>query len=544
MRTDTYDKIHPQDQYNKILVDNVYPAEWNNPEPTGRYNLVVIGAGTAGLVSAAGAAGLGARVALVEKHLLGGDCLNMGCVPSKAIIRSSRAAADIHLAKKFGVSLNGNAEVDFPAVMERMRRLRSHISHNDSASRFQSLGIDVFLGEARFTAEDWIEVGGTKLNFSRAVIAAGARAVELPIKGLAEAGYLTNETVFSLTERPPRLAVIGGGPIGCEMAQAFRRLGSEVTVFQMTDHLLDREDMDAVDILQTAFLREGIKLFLKSKPEKIEITDQGKAITFDNGRKKETLVVDQILLGVGRAPNVEGLNLEAAGVDYDKHRGVFVNDYLQTSNRRIYAAGDICLSYKFTHTADATARIVIQNALFLGRKKLSALTIPWVTYTDPEIAHVGMYERDAEEKGIAVDTFTKPLGDVDRAILDGEDEGFVKIHLKKGTDKILGATVVARHAGEMINEISLAMIGNLGLRTIAAVIHPYPTQAEAIKHVADEYNRSRLTPFVKMAFNYWLSLRRTGFMGELENYAAYGKAYVRKGSSSIKEKLRQIMRQK
>lgn len=542
MKEDAYGKVHPKDQYNKILVDNVYPPEWENPEPTGRYNLVVIGAGTAGLVCAAGAAGLGAKVALIEKHLLGGDCLNMGCVPSKAIIRSSRTAAEILLASKFGVRLNGDSEIDFSAVMERMRRLRSQISHNDSASRFKSLGIDVFLGEGRFTAEDWIEVAGKQLNFSRAVIATGARAVQLPIEGLATAGYLTNETVFSLTERPARLAVIGGGPIGCEMAQAFHRLGSDVTIFQMTDHLLDREDMDAADILQTAFLREGIKLLLKSKPEKVQVTDEGKVITHEHGGKKEKVVVDQILLGVGRAPNVEGLKLEAAGVEYDKHRGVFVNDYLQTSNRRIYAAGDICLQYKFTHTADATARIVIQNALFLGRKKLSALTIPWVTYTDPEIAHVGMYERDAEETGIAVDTFTRPLSAVDRAALDGEEEGFVRIHLKKGTDKILGATVVARHAGEMINEISLAMVGKLGLKTIAAVIHPYPTQAEAIKHVADEYNRSRLTPFFKSVFSSWLSLRRTGFMGKLEDYIAYGKSHIREGYSLIKGKLRQLMR--
>ena len=226
MNEDAYGKVHPEDRYNKILVDNVYPPEWENPEPAGRYNLVVIGAGTAGLVCAAGAAGLGAKVALIEKHLLGGDCLNMGCVPSKAIIRSSRAAAEIRLATKFGVRLNGDSEIDFSAVMERMRRLRSQISHNDSASRFKSLGIDVFLGEGRFTAEDWIEVAGKQLNFSRAVIATGARAVQLPIEGLAAAGYLTNETVFSLTERPPRLAVIGGGPIGCEMAQAFHRLGS------------------------------------------------------------------------------------------------------------------------------------------------------------------------------------------------------------------------------------------------------------------------------------------------------------------------------
>ena len=542
MKEDAYGKVHPKDQYNKILVDNVYPPEWENPRSAGRYNLVVIGAGTAGLVCAAGAAGLGAKVALIEKHLLGGDCLNMGCVPSKAILRSSRAAAEIHMAGRFGVRLNGDSEVDFSAVMERMRRLRSRISHNDSARRFKGLGVDVYLGAGRFTGEDWIEVGGEQLNFSRAVIATGARAVELPIEGLAAAEYLTNETVFSLTERPNRLAVIGGGPIGCEMAQAFRRLGSDVTLFQMTDHLLDREDMDAADILQTAFLREGIRLLLKSKPEKVEVTGEGKVITFEHAGKSEKVVVDQILLGVGRAPNVEGLDLEVAGVDYDKHRGVFVNDHLQTSNRRIYAAGDICLQYKFTHTADVSARIVIQNALFLGHKKLSALTIPWVTYTDPEIAHVGLYERDAEEMGIAVDTLTKPLGAVDRATLDGEEEGFVRIHLKKGTDKILGATVVARHAGEMINEISLAMVGKLGLKTIAAVIHPYPTQAEAIKHLADEYNRSRLTPFLRSIFITWLSLRRTDFMGRLEDYAACGKSYIRKSYSLVKGKLRQILR--
>jgi len=518
METDSMPKVLPMDQYNKILVDNVHPPEWKNPEPSDRYNLVVIGAGTAGLVTAAGAAGLGARVALVEKHLLGGDCLNVGCVPSKCIIRSSRAAADVRAAAQFGVLLTAGADVDFPAVMERMRRLRSGISTLDSVRRFRDLGVDVFLGEAQFTGQDAITAGGKTLRFSKAAIATGARAVELPIEGLREAGYLTNETVFSLTERPKRLAVIGGGPVGSELAQAFHRLGSKVFVFQMSDHLLDREDSDAAEILRKTFLREGIELLLKTRPTTISITEQGKQITYEQDGRVGSVVVDEIFLGVGRAPNVEGLNLEAAGVEYDKRNGVIVNDYLQTTNPRVYAAGDICLQYKFTHMADATARIVIQNALFQGRKKLSALTIPWCTYTDPEIAHVGLYERDALDKGIPVDTFIKNLKEVDRAIADGEEDGFVKVHVKRGTDKIVGATIVARHAGEMINEISLAMVGGLGLKTLANVIHPYPTQAEAIRQVADAYSRTRLTPLVKTVLKFWLAVSRSNFLEKLKDY--------------------------
>lgn len=501
-------KILPEDRHNQVLLSNVSPTGWRDLEPAGRYNLVVIGAGTAGLVTAAGAAGLGAKVALIEKHLLGGDCLNYGCVPSKTIIRSSRSAEDVRSAGNFGVRVPDGVEVDFPAVMERMRKLRSQISFHDSAQRFRDLGIDVFLGEGRFTGRDSIQVGGKTLRFSKAVIATGARAVELPVEGLREAGYLTNETVFSLTERPKRLAVIGGGPIGSELSQAFHRLGSHVTIFEAGDHLLGREDVDAAEILQNRFIEEGVKLILKAKIKKISRTDEGKIITYARDGGEHKLVVDEILIGVGRAPNVEGLNLEAAGVNYDGKNGVIVNDNLRTTNPRIYAAGDICLQYKFTHTADAAARIVIQNALFLGRKKLSALTIPWTTYTDPEIAHVGMYERDAQERKIEVDTFVRPLREVDRAIADGEEEGFVKVHAKRGTDKILGATIVARHAGEMISEISLAMVNGLGLGAIANVIHPYPTQAEAIKQVADMYNRTRLTPFVKKVFAFWLVLRR------------------------------------
>ena len=524
MKTDSNLRVLPMDRYNEALVGNVHPPGWKNPHPPGRYNLVVIGAGTAGLVTAAGAAGLGARVALIEKHLLGGDCLNVGCVPSKCIIRSSRAAADVRAVAAFGVGLTGDVGVDFSAVMERMRRLRSGISHHDSAKRFRDLGVDVFLGEAQFTGYDSLEVGGKTLHFSKAAIATGARAVPLPINGLREAGYLTNETVFSLTDRPKRLAVIGGGPLGSELAQAFQRLGSHVVVFQMTDHLLDRADSDAAEILQQAFLREGMELLLKTHPTKISITERGKLITYEQNGKIDSLYVDEILLGVGRAPNVEGLNLEAAGVKYDGKRGVTVNDYLQTTNPRVYAAGDVCLQYKFTHTADASARIVIQNALFGGRKKLSALVIPWCTYTDPEIAHVGLYEQDALEQGILVDTFVRSLKQVDRAITDGEEEGFVKVHVKRGTDKILGATIVARHAGEMINEISLAMVGGLGLKTIAKVIHPYPTQAEAIKQVADEFNRTRLTPFIKAVMRLWLAVSRSEFREKVKEYGARGRS--------------------
>ncbi len=500
--------IAPMDEHNQTLVSNTHPPDWVNPEPASRYNLVVIGAGTAGLVTAAGAAGLGAKVALIEKHLLGGDCLNVGCVPSKSLLRSSRAYADVRDAHEFGVRVPDGVEVDFPAVMERMRRLRSRISHNDSARRFQQLGVDVFLGEGHFKEPDTIEVGEKTLRFKKAVLATGARAAAPPIPGLAEAGYLTNETVFSLTELPRRLAVIGAGPIGCELAQAFRRFGSEVSILEMQPQILTREDQDAAQIVQRSFLRDGVNLVLGCKILGVEKRNSDKIIQLECEGECRDLPVDEILVGVGRAPNVEELHLEAAGVKYDERKGVQVNDYLQTSNPRIYAAGDICFPYKFTHTADALARIVIQNTLFWGRKKASALTIPWCTYTDPEIAHVGMYEKDALARDIPVDTFLRPLKEVDRAILDGEEEGFLKIHVKKGTDKILGATMVARHAGEMISEITLAMVLNSGLGTLAGVIHPYPTQTEAIKQAGDAYNRTRLTPLVKKVFSRWLAWTR------------------------------------
>lgn len=501
--------VPPMDEHNQKLVSYLHPPDWVNPQPASSYNLVVIGAGPAGLIVAAGAAGLGAKVALIEKHLMGGDCLNVGCVPSKALIRSSRTVGEIWKASKFGVHVSNGAEVDFAAVMERLRSIRAGISDVDSVQRYQhKLGVDVFLGSGRFTSNNTVDVAGQTLRFKKAVIATGARALQPQIPGLQEAGYLTNETVFNLTERPQRLAVIGAGPIGCELAQAFRRLGSEVVLLHKNAQILDKEDADAAKIVQQAFVREEIQLILESQIDRVEKTNAGKVIYYKSPGKEASVTVDEIIVSTGRSPNVEGLNLEAVGVEYDTQTGVFVNDNLQTTNPRIYAAGDICMKHKFTHAADFAARMVIQNTLFFGRKKLSALTIPWCTYTDPEIARVGLGDRELQAAGIDLDTFLIPFDKVDRAIIDGEEEGFVKIHVKKGTDKILGATIVARHAGDTIGQITLAMVNNIGLGKIASTIQPYPTQADAIRKAGDAYNRTRLTPFVKNLFNRWLAWTR------------------------------------
>jgi pyruvate/2-oxoglutarate dehydrogenase complex dihydrolipoamide dehydrogenase (E3) component len=503
-------QIAPLDENNITLVNNVHPPDWKNPEPAARYSLVVIGGGTAGLVTAAGAAGLGAKVALIERHLMGGDCLNVGCVPSKSVIRASRAIYDARVSKAFGVKGTGGLSIDFGEAMERMRRIRAGISFHDSFERFtKELGIDVFLGNGTFIGPDSIDVEGKRLRFAKAAICSGARTAAPPIPGIAEAGYLTNENVFWLTDLPKRLAVIGGGPIGCELSQAFARMRSDVTIVENTGHVLSREDADAAEIVQQSLIRDGVKLFFNMKILGVQRQGADKVLTVERSGQKDEIRVDEILVGIGRAPNVDGLGLEAAGIEYDQRLGVKVNEMLRTSNRNVYAAGDICFPYKFTHTADALARIVIANALFKARQKTSALVIPWCTYTDPEVAHVGMYERDAKEKGIDVLTLTVKLGDIDRALLDGETEGFARVHLKKGTDRILGATVVARHAGEMINELSLAVTSGLGLSAIGKTIHPYPTQAEAIKRLADSYNKTRFTPFIKRLFSAWLKWQRS-----------------------------------
>ena len=411
-------------------------------------------------------------------------------------------------AADYGVRVPGGAGIEFGRAMERMRRLRAAIAPHDSVKRFSELGVDVFIGNGRFVDAETVAVGKARLAFKKAVIATGARAAAPPIEGLDEVSYLTNETVFSLTELPERLAVIGAGPIGCEMAQAFARFGSEVFLVEAMHGILPREDKDASAIVLNALRKDGVRLLCCGKSMKLASAGDTKIrLTVRSHDQSHDEIVDQLLVAVGRAPNVENLGLEAAGVAYTE-KGVQVNDRLQTTNPRIFAAGDICSPYQFTHAADFMARIVIRNALFFGRSKVSELTIPWCTYTDPELAHVGLYESQAHEQGIAVDSFTRQLGDVDRSLLEGRTDGLVRVHVRKGTDKIIGATIVAANAGDMISELTMAMTHGLGLKQIADTIHPYPTQAEAIRQVAEAYNRTRLTPTARSIFNRWMAWRR------------------------------------
>ena len=489
------------DPDDRALVSHVRPPGWTNPTPSGRYNLVVIGGGTAGLVCAVGAAGLGARVALVERNLLGGDCLNVGCVPSKAVIRAARAVHDVRSARVLGVHTDDVA-VDFAMAMARMRRVRASIAPHDGAARLAKVGVDVYLGDGKFVARDAVEVDGRRLAFARAVIATGARAAVPEIPGLAEAGYLTNETVFTLTERPRRLVVIGAGPIGCELAQALHRLGSEVVLVDRGERILPKDDPDAADVVRAQLIADGVELVLGARIVRVEA---GPVLVIDRGRGDERLVADRILVAAGRTPNVAALGLDAAGVEATP-RGIVVDDRLRTTNRRVLAAGDVASRFQFTHAADAMARIVIQNALFFGRKRASALTIPWTTYTDPEVAHVGISAEQAAARGDVL-TLTVPLREVDRAILDGETAGFARVHAdRKG--RILGATLVSRHAGESIGELALAMTAGVRLGTIASTIHPYPTQADAIRKLGDAYQRTRLTPRVRRLFEILLRWRR------------------------------------
>ena len=495
----------PNDEINRTLVGLVHPPDWQNPNPADNYNLVVLGAGTAGLVAAAGAAGLGAKVALVEKHFLGGDCLNYGCVPSKSLIAAASAAAASNKSRVSGVT-PGAAIIDFPETMRRLREVRARIAEHDSADRFASLGIDVFLGEGKFSSPKTIEVDGKTLRFSKAVIATGGRPFVPEIEGLDETGFLTNLSVFELTELPPRMAFVGAGPIGCELAQAFARLGSKVTLLERS-RVLPRDDEDAASLVEQALIEDGVSVACGAAIKKVRPTPTGKEITVECRGETSAIVVDEIFVGAGRIPNVDRLGLDVAGVEYGPH-GIWVNDRLQTTNKKVYAAGDVCLKYKFTHAADAAARIVIRNALFFGRSKVSSLVVPYSTYTDPELARVGLSESEADSLGVEYDCHKREFSDVDRAIAEGEEGGFVKVLTKKGGDKILGATIVGPHAGDMISEITLAMFSGIGLGTMSSVIHPYPTRAEAIRQTADLYMRTKLTPRLKKAFTRLLKMRR------------------------------------
>jgi len=472
------------------------------------YNLVVVGGGPAGILVAMRAVSLGAKVALVERAELGGVCINVGCIPSKALIATSRVVADARNAKHFGAGAPRDLDVDFGAAMERVRHVRDRVAKGSSVESLESMGIEVVRGDASFVDSRTVKVGARELRFKKALIATGARPKPPTIPGLVDAGYLTYETVFDLRACPRRFLVMGGGPTGCELAQAFHRLGAHVTIVQDEPMFLRQEERDAAQILSNVFAREGMELHLNTEVTSVRVEGGAKVVCLRSDDHESSVTVDEIFVGTGRVANVDGLNLEAARVEYDETHGIVVDDFLRTTNHRIYAAGDVCFEHKFIHIEDASARIVVDNALFLRRERLSALTIPWCTYTDPEIAHVGMYVRDAIARGIPIKTFTVLMHDVDRAITDAEEDGFVKIHVREGTDEILGATVVARHAGEMINDLSLAMTAKIGLSEIARVVRAYPTQAAAVKMAADAYESASVTPRRKKLRSAWNRLLR------------------------------------
>ena len=471
------------------LEENLHPPHWRNPVPAARYGMVVIGAGPAGLAAARDAAAAGASVALVERDLLGGDCLNYGCEPSKALIRSARLYAEMREARHYGVSAPSRVEVDFPAAMKRVLELRARLSRATSPRLLKEAGIDLFLGDACFSGADRLEVDGLPLHFDQALIATGAEPDIPDIPGLAEVGYFTNETLFGIGELPRRMLVIGGGPLGCELAQAFRRFGSSVIIVQDLPLFLPHEERDAAQILSVAFARDGIEVRLNTEVTAIRRIDGEIHADLRNDDYLSSVVVDCVLIGTGRVPRADEMRLSAAGVGHDPVDGILVDDCLRTANPAIHAVGDACMAHKYTHVAVATARMAVANALQGGRQRLSGLVLPWCTYTDPEIAHVGLYVRQAMERQLPVSTYTIPLHAVDRAVLEGDDAGFIKLHVADGSDRILGATIVSREAGEMIGQVTQAMVAGTGMRTLAQVIHPYPTRSAAIAEAARAWCR-------------------------------------------------------
>ncbi len=498
-----------EDRYDQALSALVAPADWTNPEPDGRYHVVVIGAGTAGLVTAIASAGLGARVALVERRLMGGDCLNFGCVPSKGVIAAARRWQAGRADPGFGAPGSDRAG-DFGAAMERMRRIRAAISQDDAAERFRDAGVDVYLGEGRFLSDRAVSVTGAagdrELRFRRAVIATGARPQAPPIPGLDRSDYLTNETVFSLTDRPERVAVIGAGPIGCELSQAFARLGSRVTTFDVLPGILPREDPDAAALVEQSLQRDGVEFALGARIEEVSSSAAGVRLVYrdSEGERRET-ASDELLVAVGRTPNVENLGLKEIGVRCDA-AGIVVDAKLRTTNPRIYAAGDVTPAPKFTHLADAHAGVVVQNALFFPSARADRLVVPRCTYTSPEVAHVGLDRQEAERRGIDVDVIDVQLEENHRALLDGEEEGFLRVLLQRGSDRVLGATVVAAGAGDLIAPLTLAVTHRLGLSKFTSTILPYPTQTEVLKRAANQWRRTRLSPAVQRVFARWFRL--------------------------------------
>ena len=493
--------------HDRRLLHATRPADWQNPQPTDRYHLVVVGGGTGGQVAAAVASNLGARVALVEARALGGDRIHSGSVPSHGLLRAARGWHDTKRAASDFGGPTACAEGDFDRVMERLRRLRADIAGTDGAERFREMGVDVFFGQGRFVAGDELEVDGVRLRFRKAIVATGARPALPEIDGLAETPHLTSETIFSLAERPASLGVVGGGPVGCELSQAFARFGSNVALWEQQEGLLTKDDAEAASVVESALRRDEVGVELGAQVTAVRPVEEGVEVTFDRDGREQLCQVKRLLLAAGRRPNVEGLGLEAAGVDYGPE-GITVDARLRSTNKNVYAVGDVVSSRHFTHLAMMQARLAVRNALFLGRRKATGLVIPRCTYTDPELAHVGHTRASAEASGHEVQTLTLRMEQVDRARLDGDSEGFLRLHMERGTDRILGGTLVCEGAGELIGQLGFAMTHGLGLARFVDTVFPYPTRSDIFRRAGEQWRRQKLTPTVSKLFDLWFRLLR------------------------------------
>jgi pyruvate/2-oxoglutarate dehydrogenase complex dihydrolipoamide dehydrogenase (E3) component len=473
----------------ETFLRRVRPRDWKNPVPRSTYDLAIVGAGPAGLAAAESAARHGFSVALIERDRLGGNSLNVGSVPSKAIIHAARVCGLLRDAEELGAPAPSMLAPEFGKVMARMRRIRTRISEYHSVHELAARGVEIFFGAARFEGTDRLSVGDAPVRFKKALVATGARPRAPDIPGLDRTGYRTSATIFQMATLPKRLAVIGGGPLGCELAQAFCRLGSHVIIVQNDPKFLPREERDAAEILSRSMARDGVEIHLNTTVVGARSERDAKILQTANNDVESEIRADEILLSIGRVPNVEALGLDAATVEFDTERGIKVDDFLRSTNPNVYAAGDACLELKFTNAAQFSARMAVQNALMQGEQRQSSAAMPWCTYCDPEIAHIGLHVWEARRQSIPIKSFTVMMHDVDRAITDGQDTGFVKIHIAEGSDRILGATIVATRASEMINEMAVVMNTGIGMKALAEVAHTYPAQSEAIMLAAQAYER-------------------------------------------------------
>ena len=474
---------YPGQRHDRVWRELVFPRDYRNPTPRSRYHLVVIGAGPAGLVAAIAAAGLGARVALVERQAMGGDCLNVGCVPSKALLEFTRR----------------NPGCGADEAFAWLRQVRAEVAHHDSVERYCRHGVDVFLGTAHFLDRESVAVGDHRLRARRFVIATGARAAMPPIPGLASCDPLTNESLFDLVEPPRRLAILGAGPIGCEMAQAMARLGVDVHLFELADRVLPGESASAGPVLGQALESDGVTLHLGSLVSDVTMGEDGPILHADG----VSVAAGQVLVAAGRRANVEGMQLDKAGVEI-RDGLIAVDEKLRTTNSKIYAAGDVCSRLQFTHHADAHARIVIQNALFAPTATTSSLVVPRCTYTEPEVAQVGPTHEELDLAGTPYDTYRLEFYDLERGKAAGDRSGFAEVTTSKGRDKILAGTIVGDDAGEQIAGLCIAMTNGLGLSKLGKALLPYPTRSEYMRRLADTYNRTRLTPLAQALMSVWL----------------------------------------